>query len=64
MPRPLKDHSKLQSGKVPFKFKNMWLKVEGFSDLIKKWWQEVEVEGFASFVLVRKVNFVKEELKK
>jgi len=42
----------------------MWLKVEGFSNLVKKWWEEVEVEGFASFVIVRKLKFVKEELKK
>ena len=41
----------------------MWLKAEGFSNLIKKWWEEVEVEGFASFVLARKLKFVKEELK-
>ena len=51
-------------GKVPFKFENMWLKVEGFSNLIKKWWEEDEVEGFASFVLARKLKVVKDELKK
>ena len=56
LPRPLSDHfpislerAKLERGNVPFKFENMWLKVEGFSNLVKKWWEEVEVEGFASF---------------
>jgi len=69
--RPLSDHflitlerAKLERGKVPFKFENMWLKVKGFSNLVKKWWEEVEVEGFASFVLARKLKFVKEQLKK
>ena len=37
---------------------------EGFSNLIKKWWEEVEVEGFASFVFARKLKFVKQGLKK
>jgi len=41
---PLSDHfslslesTKLVRGKAPFKFENMWLKAEGFSDLIEKW---------------------------
>ena len=51
-------------GKVPFKFENMWLKAEGFSDLIKKWWEEEEAVDFASYVLARKLKVVKEELKK
>jgi len=51
-------------GKVPFKFENMWLKVEGFSDLIKKWREVDEVVGFASYILARKLKGVKEELKK
>lgn len=71
LPRPLSNHfritlerAKLERGNVPFKFENMWLKAKGFSNLIKKWCEEVEVEGFASLVLARKLKFVKEELKK
>jgi len=70
LPRPLSDHypltlgsKKMVRGKVPFKFENMWLKAEGITDLIKKWWEEVEVTGFASFVLASKLKVVKEELK-
>jgi len=32
----------------------MCFEVEGFSNLIKKWWKKVKAEGFASFVLARK----------
>ena len=71
LPRPVSDHfpisierAKMERGKIPFKFENMWLKVEGFSNLGKNWWEEIEVGGFASFVLARKLKLVKEELKK
>ena len=71
LPRPFSNHfrltlesTKLVTGKVPFKFKNMWLKAEGISNLIKKWWEEEEIDGFASFVIARKIKVVKEELKK
>jgi len=69
--RPFSDYfpltlesTKLAREKVPFKFENMWLKAEGISDLIKNWWEEEEVIGFASYVLARKLKVVKEELKK
>jgi len=42
----------------------MWLKVEGLADLIKKWWEKEEVDGFASFVIARKLKVTKEEVKK
>ena len=42
----------------------MWLKAEGFFDFIKKWWEEEEVEGYAIYVLARKLKVVKDELKK
>ena len=42
LPRPLSDHfpitlgkAKLERGNVPFKFENVWFKVEGFSNLVK-----------------------------
>jgi len=37
----------------------MWLEAMAFCDLIKKWWEEVEVEGFASFVLARNLSSLK-----
>jgi len=42
----------------------MWLRAEGLSDLIKKWWEEEEVQGFASYVVARKLKVVKVEFKK
>jgi len=71
LPRPLSYHfpvklesAKLEKGKVPFKFENMWLRAERFSDLIKKWWEEEEVHGFANYEVARKLKVVKVELKK
>ena len=29
----------LRRGLSPFRFENMWLKVEGFKDLLKSWWE-------------------------
>ena len=41
LPRPISDHSPIlleggtwSNGPSPFRFENMWLKVEGFKDLI------------------------------
>lgn len=66
LPRPLSDHfpislesAKLETEKVPFKFENMWLEAEGFSDLVNKWWEEVEIDGFANFTLARKLVSLK-----
>ena len=49
--------------KSPFRFENTWLESEGFSDLIKAWWEEVQVPGFASFIVVIKLKYIKERLK-
>jgi len=35
----------------------MWLEVEGFSDLVKSFWGELY--GSPSFVLAKKLNFLK-----
>ncbi|RVX06274.1 hypothetical protein CK203_027523 [Vitis vinifera] len=53
----------LRRGPSPFRFENMWLKVEGFQDLIRSWWWEIEVRGSASFRLATKLKEIKQKLK-
>ena len=47
----------------PFKFENVWLKVDGFSDFVKAVWDDFNVYGSSSFVLAKKLNFLKYKLK-
>ena len=53
----------IRRGPTPFRFENMWLKVEGFKDLIRSWWWGIEVRGSASFRLVAKMKEIKQKLK-
>ena len=71
LPRPLSNHfpiclenGSFQTGRIPFKFENMWLEVEDFGDLIKRWWEEASVEGYARFVVAKKLRVIKAEIKK
>jgi hypothetical protein len=50
-------------GKKPFKFKNMWLKVEGFVALLKQWWDSYVFQGMLSFVFACKIKALKMNLK-
>ncbi|RVW31784.1 hypothetical protein CK203_099460 [Vitis vinifera] len=70
LPRPLSDHfpvslegGGLRRGPSPFRFENMWLKVEGFQDMIRRWWWEIEVRGSASYRLATKLKEIKQKLK-
>jgi len=51
------------SVKRPFKFENMWLEVDGFCELVSSFWGELRVSGFSSFVLAKKLLFLKRRLK-
>ena len=53
----------IRRGPSPFRFENMWLKVEGFKDLIYSWWQGIEVRGSASYRLATKMKEIKQKLK-
>ncbi|GFY81333.1 hypothetical protein Acr_01g0011420 [Actinidia rufa] len=51
-------------GPAPFRFENMQLQVEGFRDLIRKWWVGHDVIGNPSFRLARKLQLLKEDLQR
>ena len=70
LPRPVSDHCPvlldsdgIKSGPSPFRFENMWLKVEGFKDLLRGWWQDLQFTGSFSFVLASKLKALKGILK-
>jgi len=47
----------------PFKFENMWLKVDSFVGLVKQWWDSFSFHGSPSFVLACKLKALKSNLK-
>ena len=53
----------MSKGPFPFRFKNMWIKEEGFKDLIRVWWQSFEFRGISSYVLMEKLKAIKILLK-
>ena len=66
LPRPVSDHcpvmldsDEIKSGPSPFRFENMWLKFEGFKDLLRDWWQSLHFSGSFSFVLALKLKALK-----
>ena len=70
LPRPISDHSPILleggtwlNGPSLFRFENMWLKVEGFKELIRDWWQSFEFRGTHSYVLMKKIKALKVKLK-
>jgi hypothetical protein len=42
----------------------MWLKEEGFVDKVRDWWGSFSFEGSPSFVMAKKLQALKEEIKK
>ena len=32
---------------MPFRFENMWLKEESFKEVLRKWWEGIQVSGSA-----------------
>ena len=70
-PRPISDHvpilleggRSLSKGPSPFRFENMWLKEEGFTDQIREWWQSVTFRGTSSYVMMEKIKALKAKLK-
>ena len=68
--RPVSDHCPIlldsegiRSGPSPFRFEIMWLKFEGFKDLLINWLQGLHFVGSFSFVLASKLKALKGILK-
>ena len=40
-----------QRGRRPFRFENMWLKDEGFVEIVRSWWESYHFQGAPSFAL-------------
>ena len=47
----------------PFGFKLMWLKFEGFKEILKGWWQSLQFHGSFIFILAAKLKALKGILK-
>ena len=70
LPKPTSDHApilldggRIRGRKTPFRFENMWLKVEGFKDLVRKWWTCYNFSGSYSHILACKLKALKQDLK-
>ena len=70
LPRPISDHCRIlldvggiRTGPRPFRFEIMWLRVEGFKDLLKQWWHGLNFFGSFSFILAEKLKALKGILK-
>ncbi|XP_059627963.1 uncharacterized protein LOC132270774 [Cornus florida] len=54
----------MRSRRTPFRFENMWLRVEDFQEKVQSWWETTTFTGFTSYVLAKKFQILKSELKK
>ena len=59
----LLDGGDLRSGPSSFRFEIMWLKVEGFKDLLQSWWSGFSFNCSYSYILTKKLKALKAKLK-
>ncbi|XP_022850571.1 uncharacterized protein LOC111372446 [Olea europaea var. sylvestris] len=52
------------SGRRPFRFEKMWLKVDGFGERVRTWWASYKFRGSPSYVLDQKLKALKGDLKR
>jgi hypothetical protein len=50
-------------GSRPFKFENMWLKVDDFVAKVHQWWNSYQFQGFPSYILANKLKALKSDLR-
>ena len=53
----------MRRGPTPFRFENMWLKEEDFKEVLRKWWEGIQVSGSASYILREKLKALKPIMK-
>ncbi|RVX01682.1 hypothetical protein CK203_024374 [Vitis vinifera] len=58
------DGGGMTRGLTPFRFENMWLKGEVFKEVLRKWWEGLQISGTASYILSEKLKALKPILKK
>lgn len=66
LPKPVSDHCPIvlggggiKKGKISFRFENMWLKTDGFKDLIRNWCTGHVVYGSSRHCLAVKLKALK-----
>ena len=52
----------MSRGKSPFRFENLWLKIDGFVDRVQFWWNQHSFVGTPSFVLAKKLKALKAKI--
>ena len=55
----LLDGGGIRKEKTPYRFENMWLKVESFKEMIRNWWERYNVQGLFSHILAVKLEALK-----
>ena len=52
----------IMKGKSPFRFENMWLKMNGFTDGVHSWWNQYSFSGTPGYVLAKKLKALKGDI--
>ena len=53
----------IQRGRRPFRFENMWMKAKDFMEKVEEWWGSYQFDGTPSFILAKKLQALKINLK-
>lgn len=71
LPRGVSDHRPIKLFPMagdwrsrPFLFENCWLLHKNFLSLVKGWWAQCDCQGFVGFRIVKKMQFLKDQIKK